>query len=308
MLVFGGVGLGAIFGDVHCLHCEDVYNMTWEELRPIEGNPPSARYGHSMVAVEDKIVLFGGTSQMGYHHIAFNDVHILHVTRGPNHGFSLRWSSLNVSGDIPCPRSRQSMCRLDGHLYVFGGSDEGFVQGAAAADGDAPVVHKVREVDTRLYVLAPSDLAGVDDITTFYTPSGYIWANPPMSIVAFNHEPPVIIKQSQLRVEMQSMLDNPRFCDMAFATAPSLDQDFASLSVSNHHTASPTTTTKPSLMYVHKSILCARSPHFRAMLFSGMKESSSSVIELEDMTEPVLKALLSYIYTVSLPFSFWRSM
>jgi len=43
MVVFGGVGLGAIYGDLHSLRCQDPTYLVWEELTMVEGTPPSAR-------------------------------------------------------------------------------------------------------------------------------------------------------------------------------------------------------------------------------------------------------------------------
>jgi hypothetical protein len=46
MMVWGGVGLGAIYGDLHSLRVRDRNctegHMVWEEVA-IEGSPPSAR-------------------------------------------------------------------------------------------------------------------------------------------------------------------------------------------------------------------------------------------------------------------------
>ncbi|KAG2604171.1 BTB/POZ and MATH domain-containing protein 1-like [Panicum virgatum] len=57
----------------------------------------------------------------------------------------------------------------------------------------------------------------------------------------------------------------------------------------------------------HRAVLAARSPVFRAQLFGQMKESKQTAaagggaIEIGDMEAPVFRALLSYIYTGSLP-------
>lgn len=55
----------------------------------------------------------------------------------------------------------------------------------------------------------------------------------------------------------------------------------------------------------HRPVLAARSPVFRAQLFGQMKEGKTAggggVIEIGDMEAPVFSALLSFIYTDSLP-------
>ena len=54
------------------------------------------------------------------------------------------------------------------------------------------------------------------------------------------------------------------------------------------------------VVWAHKSFLTKRCPHFQAMLGSGMREASQPIITLTDVTPPVLRALLVYIYTDTL--------
>lgn len=49
--------------------------------------------------------------------------------------------------------------------------------------------------------------------------------------------------------------------------------------------------------YVHKFILAKRSAYFRAMLESGMMESHSSTIEVEDVSDSVMHVILEYVYS-----------
>ena len=55
MVVFGGVGLGAMFRDVHILACGDVRQVRWEGVS-VAGAPPHVRYGHTMSLIEDRVV------------------------------------------------------------------------------------------------------------------------------------------------------------------------------------------------------------------------------------------------------------
>lgn len=48
---------------------------------------------------------------------------------------------------------------------------------------------------------------------------------------------------------------------------------------------------------VHKIILAARSEYFRALLFSGMKETNCESIELNEAKSDAFRLLLRYIYT-----------
>ena len=49
-------------------------------------------------------------------------------------------------------------------------------------------------------------------------------------------------------------------------------------------------------LHAHKFILSARSPVFAAMFLSGMQESQSSVITIEDVELDVMQAVIRYIY------------
>ncbi|CAO2149772.1 unnamed protein product [Urochloa humidicola] len=51
----------------------------------------------------------------------------------------------------------------------------------------------------------------------------------------------------------------------------------------------------------HRSILAARSPVFKAELFSPMKEGTATCVQINDMEGRVFKALLDFIYTDVFP-------
>lgn len=51
----------------------------------------------------------------------------------------------------------------------------------------------------------------------------------------------------------------------------------------------------------HRIILTARSPVFRALLNSDMREGKEGVVVIEDVRAPVFRALLHFVYTDSLP-------
>ncbi|KAG6503110.1 BTB/POZ and MATH domain-containing protein 1-like isoform X1 [Zingiber officinale] len=55
------------------------------------------------------------------------------------------------------------------------------------------------------------------------------------------------------------------------------------------------------IFHVHKLVLAARSPVFRAQLFGPMKDSNMRCLKVEDMEALVFKALLHFIYWDSLP-------
>ena len=47
----------------------------------------------------------------------------------------------------------------------------------------------------------------------------------------------------------------------------------------------------------HRLVLCARSPYMKGLFLSGMAESASSAVELEDLQASVFEALLTWMYT-----------
>lgn len=54
---------------------------------------------------------------------------------------------------------------------------------------------------------------------------------------------------------------------------------------------------------VHRVVLASRSEYFRALLYGGMRESSSCEIPLKDVSAVPFKHLLQYIYTGKLNLS-----
>lgn len=57
----------------------------------------------------------------------------------------------------------------------------------------------------------------------------------------------------------------------------------------------------PCTPQAHKIILEARSPVFRALLNSPMREGQDGRVEIEDMKAAVFRVMLHYVYTDSLP-------
>ncbi|GBN47385.1 Speckle-type POZ protein [Araneus ventricosus] len=55
--------------------------------------------------------------------------------------------------------------------------------------------------------------------------------------------------------------------------------------------------TETSSFFVHKIVLCARSPVFLAMLSRDMKEKRNECIDIEDIMDDILKKFLFFLYT-----------
>jgi len=65
-----------------------------------------------------------------------------------------------------------------------------------------------------------------------------------------------------------------------------------------------TLTSGEKVFYCHKGILSARSPVFKAMFQSNMKENELGTVEIEDIQQEAFSEFLQYIYTGSISLSF----
>jgi len=65
-----------------------------------------------------------------------------------------------------------------------------------------------------------------------------------------------------------------------------------------------TLTCGEKVFYCHKGILSARSPVFKAMFQSNMKENELGTVEIEDIQQEAFSEFLQYIYTGSISLSF----
>lgn len=82
----------------------------WSQL-DVRGGA-GGRKGHSMVAYDDMLLVFGGVTKSGYS----NDLWVL--------SHKNKWIKANTSGRSPSPRGFHSACLLEaGYLVIFGGLD-----------------------------------------------------------------------------------------------------------------------------------------------------------------------------------------
>jgi len=72
--------------------------------------------------------------------------------------------------------------------------------------------------------------------------------------------------------------------------------DFSKL-LNNQELSDVTFTVEGKPVYCHKIILAARSEHFKAMFFNGLKESREKQIDLPDLQYNAFQNCLRYIYT-----------
>jgi len=102
------------YGDLRIL---DLSTMSWALCKSTE-ETPCARSGHSAVAINKKLYIFGGSccfKPRENDERYFNDVHVFDSTTST-------WEKMKCDGDIPAPRSFQSVFTKDHKIYIFGGS------------------------------------------------------------------------------------------------------------------------------------------------------------------------------------------
>ncbi|XP_031496719.1 uncharacterized protein LOC116261916 isoform X2 [Nymphaea colorata] len=108
LLIFGGSGEGDgnYLNDVHIL---DLKNMKW--ISPVvNGEVPAPRDSHTAVAVESKLIVYGGDCGDRY----LGDVDVLDMD-------SLTWSKLMIHGPSPGPRAGHATVTIDSKIYIIGG-------------------------------------------------------------------------------------------------------------------------------------------------------------------------------------------
>ncbi|PRP87047.1 hypothetical protein PROFUN_04783 [Planoprotostelium fungivorum] len=114
LYLFGGWGSTKKFlDDFYIYHLEGGY---WTKPTTT-GTPPSARAGHTMTLVDNKIYLFGGGDERSY----MNDLYIFDIDQ-------LEWQQAYVKGLTPAARSRHTASRISSGILIFGGGDDGRTQ------------------------------------------------------------------------------------------------------------------------------------------------------------------------------------
>jgi len=94
-------------------------------------------------------------------------------------------------------------------------------------------------------------------------------------------------------MSMSSMIHHKQFIK---------DLDHLFLDQTNNYDV--TLTCGEKVFYCHKGILSARSPVFKAMFQSNMKENELGTVEIEDIQQEVVSELLQYIYSGTMSLNF----
>jgi hypothetical protein len=149
VIMFGGGGIiGGVFNDIWSY---DPDTHGWNERHPA-GNLPSPRSGQSMVYHEGsgRIVLFGGQQED-----TLEDDGLPFNLTNDTWTYDARvdvWTDKSPAGDVPSPRSEQSMVydTRSRWLFMFGGlTNDGYANDTWIYDSDANIwteVHPVGEL------------------------------------------------------------------------------------------------------------------------------------------------------------------
>mmetsp|Transcript_127999 Transcript_127999/g.362299 ORF Transcript_127999/g.362299 Transcript_127999/m.362299 type:complete len:518 (-) Transcript_127999:185-1738(-) len=308
MYLFGGYSGFTWLNDFHSFNFE---TSTWMAVPSgHKGSVPSTRFGYVSAVHGDFMYVFGGYDGSAW----LNDMFDFDFERGI-------WSATQVQGFIPSGRSCPSWATHNGSLYLFGGYDgvhrmndfHQFRMGSRTwssvrSAGQVPsprYFHASVVYGNSLFLFG--GYSGQERLNDLYEfrfdchtwfvlstedpPSGrsslvaevfnnslYVFGGYNGSIVLndfyeFRFEP-VSIPPSNLVDDLRKLINNPAFADVTFLVD-----------------------SQP--VYATRAHLAARSEHFRALFYGGMRESSGAdeQIVLPDVAHPVFLLLLEYIYT-----------
>jgi len=227
----------------------------------VQGFIPSGRSCPSWATHSNSVYLFGGYD--GVHRM--NDFHQFRMG-------SRMWSSVRSAGQVPSPRYFHATVPYTHSLFLFGG-----YSGHERLND----LYEFRlDCNTWFSIVAEDPPSGRSSLVaqvlhdSLYVFGGYNGSIVLNDFYELRFEP-VSIPPSNLVDDLRKLINNPVFADVTFL-------------VENQP------------VYATRANLAARSEHFRALFYGGMRESSGSTDEqivLPDIAHPVFLLLLEYIYT-----------
>ncbi|MGH0121289.1 UNVERIFIED_CONTAM: hypothetical protein FKN15_073615 [Acipenser sinensis] len=111
LYVFGGGDTGAQPVDDAKLHVFDADTLTWSQP-DTQGEAPSPRHGHVIVAVGLKLYIHGGLAGDKF----YSDLYCINTT-------DLKWERVKVKGGVPAGCTAHSAVSLGKFIYISGGMD-----------------------------------------------------------------------------------------------------------------------------------------------------------------------------------------
>lgn len=307
LYVFGGYNGNDWLNDFHEF---DLQKRVWKKVEP-DGECPSPRFGYVAVCFADSFIIFGGYDGTTW----LNDMH--------EHNFlTKKWAPIHPSGTIPSVRSCPSWTTHHSSCFIFGGYDgvqrmNDFFEYRcdtkvwSIVHGSGPVpspryfhacimyrnqmyifggyngAHRLNDMycfdfDTHMWAIVDcsgelpsgrSSLVAQVYGNSLYTFGGYNGRHVLNDFFEFRFEP-VAIPPPTLMHDMRRLMNNEELSDVTFIVED-----------------------KP--VYASRIHLAARSEHFRALLFGGMKESANGnvKIQISDVPYTVFVKIIEYLYT-----------
>ncbi|GBG28284.1 Kelch domain-containing protein 10 [Hondaea fermentalgiana] len=294
-------------------------NDTWEfntELRSwrlimATGTIPSHRFGFVSVTYENKLILFGGYNGTTW----LNDMYALDLA-------TARWTQVEPVGLVPSRRSCPAWVQRRHSIFMFGGYDgverkndlwefrireSRWVEIKTADEGYRPIgryFHACGIHGDLFYVFGGYQGAQrLNDMHQFSfttrtwrqlkitgeVPSGR------SSLVAHVYENSFFVFGGYNgRIVLNDFFEFP-FLSIN-VEPPRLTSDLAKL-IDHELFSDVTFMVENRPVRAVRALLAARSEHFRALLFGGMREDLAKVIELPDIQYDVFRAVVEYLYT-----------
>lgn len=229
-------------------------------LTKVQGFTPSGRSCPSWATHNGSVFLFGGYD--GVHRM--NDFHQFRMP-------SRTWTTVRSAGQVPSPRYFHASVVYGNSLFLFGGysgQDRLNDLYEFRFDCGAWVTMSTEEPPS-----GRSSLVAEVFNNSLFVFGGYNGSIVLNDFYEFRFEP-VSIPASSLVDDLRKLINNPTFADVTFVV-------------------------EGQPVYANRAHLAARSEHFRALFYNGMRESGSSVqpIVLPDVSHAVFTLLVEYIYT-----------
>jgi len=308
MYVFGGYDSKRYLNDFHRFHFA---SSIWSRV-PSSGDAPTPRGGHTAVVHQGKMLVFGGCDGWNYfndaHHFAFARAEwekvrvtgtapgarsapatVVHEPQGAMFVFggydgtrslndlfrfdlqSYEWSHVRVSGTPPSPRGGHTAVVYGDFMYAFGGKS-----------GRSPF-NDLCAFDFKEQHWFPIEAGRLDPsprcahvcvvhASSLYVFGGYDGRRYFDDCFEFRLEAPSSASVLGLSGDLENMLNNEQFSDIAFVV-------------------------EGRTVHAHKFILFARCEYFRRMFTSGYKESTDTVVRIEDVAYDVFMQVLAFLYT-----------
>ena len=102
----------------------DLTTLTWT-LLPCNGTIPQARWGHTMVAYESFLVIYGGSNP----HAVLDDIWYLDTSASSSRSSSsstcYTWKNIELAAHAPEGRSGHGVVMLGSNMYVYAGNTHG---------------------------------------------------------------------------------------------------------------------------------------------------------------------------------------